>query len=124
MGHFSPQQLQAATMALAMVTPELEKLKMMPVVHTELYLDVLNRLIEPLAIKQGFDGRVTWLGEVQLLIIRLKQRSCAGVPLHPRERQCLVWYSQRWRALRGGPCDMGRPEAQIILITLGELARF
>jgi hypothetical protein len=68
----------------------------------------------------------------------------------PRERQVLVWYSQQWRELRGGPvslpqaahpfpsqscptfatidadeqCDMGLPEAQVVLIAMGELAMF
>jgi hypothetical protein len=33
---------------------------------------------------------------------------------NPRERQVLAWYSNQWRQLRGGACDMGRPEAQIV----------
>ncbi|WWC67261.1 uncharacterized protein I206_101169 [Kwoniella pini CBS 10737] len=108
MGHYSSPQ---------------ERQKRLPI-NAEAYLDILNRLLEPLAIVQGPMGLRTWLTEVQYFMSLMKQRSFSGRPLMPRERQVLVWYSARWRELRGGPCDMGRPEAQIVLIALGELARF
>ncbi|WRT63267.1 uncharacterized protein IL334_000170 [Kwoniella shivajii] len=123
MGHFSGPQVKMASMTLATIQMQLERQKMMPV-SAETYLDILNRLLEPLAIVQGPMGLRTWLSEVQYFMTLMKQRSFSGRPLMPRERQVLVWYSARWRELRGGPCDMGRPEAQIVLIALGELARF
>ncbi|WVR03144.1 hypothetical protein IAU60_000134 [Kwoniella sp. DSM 27419] len=123
MGHFATSQVKMASMALASVQMELERQKVMAI-SAETYLDVLNRLLEPLAIVQGPMGLRTWLGEVQYFMGLMKQRSFSGRPLMPRERQVLGWYSAQWRALRGGPCDMGRPEAQIVLISLGELAMF
>nr|XP_031862095.1 uncharacterized protein CI109_002508 [Kwoniella shandongensis]KAA5529167.1 hypothetical protein CI109_002508 [Kwoniella shandongensis] len=113
-----------ATMSLASVQMELERMKRMPMVGAEVYLDVLNRLLEPLALVQGMLGFRNWLAEVQFFMGVLKRRSFGGMPLTPRERQVLQWYSARWRELRGGPCDMGRPEAQIVLIALGELSMF
>jgi hypothetical protein len=41
-------------------------------------------------------------------------RSTKSLLRNPRERQVISWYSMRWRELRGGACDMGRPEAQIV----------
>ncbi|ORX35021.1 hypothetical protein BD324DRAFT_682937 [Kockovaella imperatae] len=124
MGHFSLQHMKMAGMTLATVQMELEKHKMMPVVLIEAYLDVLNKLVEPLAIVQGMMGLRTWLGEVQVLIAKLKQRVFSGMPLNMRERTVITWYSARWRELRGGACDMGRPEAQIVLMSLGEIAMY
>ncbi|ORY27325.1 hypothetical protein BCR39DRAFT_483598 [Naematelia encephala] len=124
LGHFSAAQSKMATMSLGIVRGELERYKHAPCVSAELYLDCLNRLLEPLAIVQGLLGLRTWLAEVQIFMGKIKQRSFAGMPLTPRERQILQWYSARWRELRGGPCDMGRPEAQIILIAMGEMALF
>ncbi|WVW81326.1 hypothetical protein I302_103317 [Kwoniella bestiolae CBS 10118] len=123
MGHYSSPQMKMASMNLANVQMNLERQKRMPV-NAEAYLDILNRLLEPLAIVKGPMGLRTWLAEVQYFMGLMKQRSFSGRPLTPRERQVLVWYSARWRELRGGPCDMGRPEAQIVLIALGELSRF
>ncbi|WVQ82854.1 hypothetical protein IAT38_004989 [Cryptococcus sp. DSM 104549] len=123
MGHFSGPQVKMASMTLATVQMELERLKR-TTVAAEAYLDCLNRLLEPLAIVQGPMGLRTWLSEVQYFMGLMKQRSFSGCPLMPRERQVLRWYSTRWRELRGGPCDMGRPEAQIVLMSLGELAMF
>lgn len=51
---------------------------------------------------QGPMGLRTWLAEVQCFMVKLKQRSFSGMPLNPRERQVLAWYSARWRELRGG----------------------
>jgi len=124
MGHFSAPQMKLAALTLSTVQMELERHKRMPMVMTEAYLDCLNKMLEPLAIMQGLMGLRTWLAELQLFMTKVKQRSFSGVPLNPRERQILQWYSARWRELRGGPCDMGRPEAQIILIALGEMALF
>ncbi|RXK42627.1 hypothetical protein M231_00181 [Tremella mesenterica] len=124
MGHFSGAQIKMASMTLGLVQMELEKLKRMPLVNAEIYLELLNKLVEPLAVVQGMMGLRTWLAEVQMFMSKLKQRSFSGMPLSPRERQVLQWYSARWRELRGGPCDMGRPEAQIVLISLGELAMY
>ncbi|WVQ94201.1 hypothetical protein IAU59_001279 [Kwoniella sp. CBS 9459] len=123
MGHYPAAQVKMATMTLASVQMELARQKKMPF-SAEAYLDVLNRLLEPLAVVQGPMGLRTWLSEVQYFMGLMKQRSFSGRPLMPRERQVLTWYSTQWRALRGGPCDMGRPEAQIVLMSLGELARF
>ncbi|RSH83900.1 hypothetical protein EHS25_005144 [Saitozyma podzolica] len=124
LGHFSAPQLKLAGMTVQTVQFELERMKRMPMVMVEAYLDCLNKLIEPLAMVQGMMGLRAWLSEVQFFIAKLKQRSFQGMPLVPRERQVLQWYSARWRELRGGACDMGRPEAQIVLITLGEMAMF
>ncbi|KIR25472.1 hypothetical protein I309_05636 [Cryptococcus deuterogattii LA55] len=112
-----------ANMSLMSVQMELSRLKRAPV-STEAYLDVLNRLLAPLAVVQGPMGFRTWLSEVQYFMGLMKQRSFSGRTLSPRERQVIQWYSTRWRELRGGPCDMGRPEAQIVLISLGELCMF
>nr|KIR86739.1 hypothetical protein I308_03061 [Cryptococcus tetragattii IND107] len=112
-----------ATMSLISVQMELSRLKRAPM-SAEAYLDVLNRLLEPLAVVQGRMGLRTWLSEVQYFMGLMKQRSFSGRTLSPRERQVIQWYSTRWRELRGGPCDMGRPEAQIVMISLAELCMF
>ncbi|KAL7420343.1 hypothetical protein Q5752_005313 [Cryptotrichosporon argae] len=122
LGHFAAHQTKAAAAALGMLQVQLGAAKRHAL--AEPYLDVLNKMLEPLAIVQGLAGLRAWLGEVQALMGLLKQRSFGGVPLTPRERQVLLWYSARWREMRGGPCDMGRPEAQLVLIALGELAMF
>ncbi|KAK1921363.1 hypothetical protein DB88DRAFT_99863 [Papiliotrema laurentii] len=124
MGHFGAAQIKMASMTLATVQMDLERYKAMPVVMTEAYLDALNKLLEPLAIIRGPMGLRTWLAEVQFFMMKLKQRSFSGMPLNPRERQVLTWYAARWRELRGGACDMGRPEAQIVLMSMGEMAMF
>ncbi|WVN88502.1 uncharacterized protein L203_103713 [Cryptococcus depauperatus CBS 7841] len=123
MGHFSAPQMKMASMQLAQVQMELSRLKRTPVA-AEVYLDCLNRLLEPLAITQGMMGLRHWLNEVQYFLGLIKQRSFTGRTLTPRERQVIQWYSTRWRELRGGPCDMGRPEAQIVLIALAELCMY
>ncbi len=43
MGHFGGAHLKMATMTLAAVQMELERMKMMPGVMTEPYLDALNK---------------------------------------------------------------------------------
>jgi hypothetical protein len=43
MGHFGAPQVKMATMTLGMVSMELERQKMQPVVNTEAYLDCLNK---------------------------------------------------------------------------------
>ncbi|KAK8844714.1 hypothetical protein IAR55_006564 [Kwoniella newhampshirensis] len=124
MGHFSSPQVKMAGSSLSSVQMDLERVKRMPLIGAEMYLDVLNRLLEPLAVIHGPMGLRVWLREVQYFMGTLKTRSFQGMPLTPRERQVTLWYSARWRELRGGPSDMGRPEAQIVLISLAELSMF
>lgn len=45
MGHFGGAQVKMATMTLGMVSMELERQKMQPVVNTEAYLDCLNKYV-------------------------------------------------------------------------------
>ena len=45
MGHFGGAQVKMATMTLGMVSMELERQKMQPVVNTEAYLDGLNKYV-------------------------------------------------------------------------------
>ncbi|ODN73843.1 hypothetical protein L202_07366 [Cryptococcus amylolentus CBS 6039] len=111
-----------AQTSLNSLTMELGMLKRQAI-NAEIYLECLNKLVEPLAVVQGPMGLRTWLSEIQHFMGLMKQRSFQGFPLSPRERQVVQWYSTKWRELRGGPCDMGRPEAQIVLISLNELCR-
>ncbi|KAK4686762.1 hypothetical protein P7C73_g3364, partial [Tremellales sp. Uapishka_1] len=124
LGHIGGPQLKIAAMTLHACQMELERQKRSPVIMADAYLECLNKLLEPLAIVQGILGFRTWLAEVQYFMGRMKQRCFSGVPIMSRERQVLQWYSARWRELRGGACDMGRPEAQLVLIALGEMAMF
>lgn len=89
--------MKMAGMTLSTVQMELQRVKMMPGVMTEAYLECLNkyvrlasrdgtelttnRMIEPLAIFQGMMGLRMWLAEVQVLMTKLKQRSFQGAPL-------------------------------------------
>jgi hypothetical protein len=43
LGHFSAPQLKMAGLALGTVQMELERMKMMPMVATEAYLECLNK---------------------------------------------------------------------------------
>jgi hypothetical protein len=45
MGHFAGPQVKMAQMTLGMVSMELERCKMSPVVNTEVYLDCLNKWV-------------------------------------------------------------------------------
>jgi hypothetical protein len=52
MGHFGAPQVKMATMTLGMVSMELERQKMQPVVNTQAYLDCLNKCVPCFSLLQ------------------------------------------------------------------------
>ncbi|WVQ80636.1 hypothetical protein IAT38_002741 [Cryptococcus sp. DSM 104549] len=103
---------------------ELARLKAAPVLNPNYgmvikYLDCLNRMADQM-IPQG--QLPAWLIEVQHLIRTLQKRVYSRVPLTSVERSSLISFAQYWRSMTHAPYHMGRPEAQIVMITLQEFA--
>ncbi|XAO23907.1 hypothetical protein I312_102692 [Cryptococcus bacillisporus CA1280] len=83
------------------------------------YLDCLNRLADQLIPNSNLPA---WLIEVQPLIKLLQKRVFSRLPLTPVERSALLNFAQYWKSMTRPPYNMGRPEAQIVMITLAEFA--
>ncbi|OWZ60181.1 hypothetical protein C356_00315 [Cryptococcus neoformans c45] len=103
---------------------ELIRLKQAPALNPNYnmvikYLDCLNRLADQLIPNSNLP---TWLIEVQHLIRLLQKRVFSRMPLTPIERSALLNFAQYWRSMTRPPYNMGRPEAQIVMITLAEFA--
>lgn len=132
LGHASPQA-------------ELKRLKQASALNPNYnmvikYLDCLNRLADQMIPNSNLP---IWLIEVQHLITLLQKRVFSRVPLWvvfcmrffqmsnwqgkwalrtPVERSALLNFAQYWRSMTRPPYSMGRPEAQIVMITLAEFA--
>ncbi|ALO60314.1 hypothetical protein CNA02895 [Cryptococcus deneoformans JEC21] len=111
LGHASPQA-------------ELKRLKQASALNPNYnmvikYLDCLNRLADQMIPNSNLP---IWLIEVQHLITLLQKRVFSRVPLTPVERSALLNFAQYWRSMTRPPYSMGRPEAQIVMITLAEFA--
>ncbi|ORY34096.1 hypothetical protein BCR39DRAFT_503750 [Naematelia encephala] len=110
------------------VQVELQQLKSAPVLNphfhmVDKYLDCLNRLMDALITTQGpAMGVKTWLIEVQTLTRLVQKRAFQRLPLTPQERMAILNFANYWRQNVSAPYFMGRPEAQIVLIALSELA--
>ncbi|WWD17393.1 hypothetical protein CI109_101834 [Kwoniella shandongensis] len=107
------------------VTTELATLRNAPLLNPHFgmvikYLDVLNRSADILLSSTGGMGLPTWLVEVQHFMKHLERRMRTRMPLTPIERTAILSFSQYWRRMVQPPYNMGRPEAQIVLITLAE----
>ncbi|ORX36777.1 hypothetical protein BD324DRAFT_627141 [Kockovaella imperatae] len=117
----------AAGMVSLSVQGELQQLKSAPVLNPHFgmvikYLDCLNRLMDGLVLTMGPSGVTPWLVEVQTLIRLLQKRVFQRMPLTMPERSALLNFASYWRRMVQPPYAMGRPEAQLVLITLTELA--
>ncbi|WVN88324.1 uncharacterized protein L203_103529 [Cryptococcus depauperatus CBS 7841] len=104
---------------------ELARLKQAPALNPNYnmvikYLDCLNRLADHY-IPLG--NLAAWLIEVQLLIQKLQKRVYSRIHLTPVERKSLLNFATYWRNMTRPPYNMGRPEAQIVMITLIEFAQ-
>ncbi|WVQ99308.1 hypothetical protein IAU59_006440 [Kwoniella sp. CBS 9459] len=109
------------------VQMELAALKSAPVLNPHFgmvikYLDCLNRLADQLLASSRGAGMAAWLVEVQHLIKLLQKRTFNRMPLTPVERSSIISFANYWRRMVQPPYDMGRPEAQLVLITLTEFA--
>ncbi|WVR07139.1 hypothetical protein IAU60_004180 [Kwoniella sp. DSM 27419] len=106
---------------------ELSTLKSAPVLDPNFgmvtkYLECLNQLADQLFSIAGPPALPAWLGEVQCLLRLLQKRIFQGIHLTPLERASIVRFADYWRQMVQPPYCMGRPEAQIVLLYLAEIA--
>ncbi|KAK8864308.1 hypothetical protein IAR55_001555 [Kwoniella newhampshirensis] len=112
-------------MRAAQVSTELAVMRNAPLLNPHFgqvvkYLDVLNRSADVFLATGNGMGLPAWLVEVQLFLKQLQKRKYVNMPLTPVERAAILSFAQYWRRMVGPPYNMGRPEAQIVLITLLE----